>query len=311
MKPLLAAFLLSFSALLGGCSIKSMALNSVADALSSGGDVFSSDDDPELIRDAVPFGLKTYESILAEVPDHRGLLLTTAKGFTQYAYAFVLQEAERLDETDLARSRELKARARKLFLRGRDYAFRGLEVAHPDFVKKLRADPRAALAETTLDDCPLLYWAGVSTAAALSAAKDDVALIADLPLAGAMVSRVLELDEKFEDGGAHEFMVAFEGSRSDAMGGSVPRAREHYRRALELSKERPRVSLPLTLAESVCVREQNAKEFSALIDAALAVDPEAVPSQKLANTIFHRRALWLKTRMSDLFLDAAPEEKKQ
>jgi predicted anti-sigma-YlaC factor YlaD len=311
MRLVAASAVLSLGAVLSGCSIKSMAMNSVADALSSGGDVFSSDDDPELIRDAVPFGLKTYESILAEVPDHRGLLLTTSKGFTQYAYAFVLQEAERLDETDLPRSRELKARARKLFLRGRAYAFRGLEVAHPDFEKKLRADPKSALAEATKDDSPLLYWAGVSTAAALSAAKDDVALIADLPLAGAMVSRVLELDERFEEGGAHEFMVAFDGSRSDAMGGSVSRAREHYRRARELSKEHPRVSLPLALAESVCVREQNAKEFRTLVDEAIAMDPEAVASQKLANLIYHRRALWLKTRVADLFLDAESEEKKQ
>src|SRR5262244_189565 len=56
-----------------GC--KAIALNAVADALSSGGSVFASDNDPVLVRDAAPFGLKTYESILAELPDHRGLLL--------------------------------------------------------------------------------------------------------------------------------------------------------------------------------------------------------------------------------------------
>lgn len=305
----LSALALALSALLGGCSVKTMALTSVADGLSAGGGVFASDDDPELIRDAVPFGLKTYESILQELPEHRALLLTTASGFTQYAYAFVLQEAERLDESDLARSRELKARAAKLFLRGRDYAFRGLEVEHPGFTKRFREQPAAALAETTRDDAAFLYWAGASMAAALSAAKDDVALIADLPLAGALVSRVLELDETYEQGSAHEFMVSFDGSRSEAMGGSPQRAREHYRRALELSGG-TRVSLPLALAESVAVREQNAAEFRRLLDAALAIDPEAVRARRLENTIFRRRALWLKTRLSDLFLDADPEEKK-
>ena len=64
----------------GGCSLRNTALNAVADALSEQGDVFSRDDDPELVRDAIPFGLKTYESILDGVPEHRGLLRATASG---------------------------------------------------------------------------------------------------------------------------------------------------------------------------------------------------------------------------------------
>src|SRR5512143_3813374 len=77
-----------------GCALKKIAINSVADSLSKSGDTFASDADPELIRDAVPFSLKLVESLLAEVPKHRGLLLTACSGFTQYAYAFVDSDAE-------------------------------------------------------------------------------------------------------------------------------------------------------------------------------------------------------------------------
>jgi predicted anti-sigma-YlaC factor YlaD len=295
---------------LGGCSLKVMALNSVADALSSQGGVFSSDEDPELVRDAIPFGLKTYESILADLPKHRGLLLATASGFAQYSYAYVVLEAERRDETDLPRSRELRQRARKLFLRGRGYALRGLEVTHPGFEKKLREAPEAALRETVKEDAGLLYWAGACWAGALMASKDDLTLVSELPLAGALVARVLELDEAFNAGAAHEFMISFEGSRSEAMGGSPQRAREHYRRALQLS-EGKRASVHLALADSVLVREQNVREFREKIEAALAVNPEADPSQRLSNVLSRRRALWLKSRVSDLFLDAPVEETKK
>jgi predicted anti-sigma-YlaC factor YlaD len=293
-----------------GCSLKSMAMNSVADALSSTGDVFSGDDDPELIRDAVPFGLKTYESILAEVPEHRGLQVATASGFAQYAYAFVVLEAERIEDRDLARSRELRRRARRLFLRGRDYAMKGLEAAHPGFEQKLRKDSAAALAETEKDDATLLYWAGASWGGALMASKDDLNLVAELPLAGALVGRVLELDDSFGSGAAHEFMISYEGARSEAMGGSPKRAREHYRRALEISKGK-RASVHLALAETVSVRDQNYPEFMTLVDAALAVDPEKDPSQRLTNVLSQRRALLLKTRVSDLFLDVPPGEEKK
>ena len=36
----------------------------------------------ELVREAVPFSLKLIESLLAESPRHRGLLLAACKGFT-------------------------------------------------------------------------------------------------------------------------------------------------------------------------------------------------------------------------------------
>jgi hypothetical protein len=56
------------------CSIKKLAINGLADTLAASGDSFASDEDPDLIRDAIPFSLKTIESLLVEVPEHKGLL---------------------------------------------------------------------------------------------------------------------------------------------------------------------------------------------------------------------------------------------
>ena len=41
-----------------------MVANGIGNAVSNGPDVFGSDNDPELVRDALPFGLKTMESLL-------------------------------------------------------------------------------------------------------------------------------------------------------------------------------------------------------------------------------------------------------
>lgn len=292
---------------LAGCSIRGLAVRSVADALSAGGGVFAGDEDPELVRDAIPFGLKTYESLLAEVPEHRGLLLAAASGFIQYSYAFVQQDADFAEAEDLARARELRARAKGLFLRGRDYALRGLEVRHPGFSEAVRRDPRAALSRMTREDVPFLYWAGTGWLAALMASKEDLGLVADLPAAAALVERVVEIDERFAAGAAHELLISYEGSRPAAMGGSAERAREHYRRALAISGGR-RASVHLALAEAVAVSEQDLAGFRSLVAAALAVDPAADPEQRLANVLSHRRARWLEARAADLFLEAAAEE---
>lgn len=285
------------AAMLTGCSIKQMAVNMIADGLAEGGGVYASDDDPELIREAIPFGLKTYESLLEVSPEHRGLLLATAKGFVVYAY-FLQLEADRLDAVDLNRARASRARASRLYLRGRDFALRGLEVEHANFAADLRRDAAAAIAATTSDDAPLLYWAGAGWAGALSADKDNVDLIAELPVAGALVNRVLELDETFDKGSAHEFLVSYEGGRP---GGSAESARMHYLRTLELSGG-ARASAHVALAEAVAVPEQNLEEFRSLLAAALAVDPDAVPELRLSNTIAQERARWLESRIADLFL---------
>ena len=58
---------LACAATLSGCSIRSLAINTLAEALAESGSVYASDSDPELVRDALPFALKTFESLLESV----------------------------------------------------------------------------------------------------------------------------------------------------------------------------------------------------------------------------------------------------
>jgi hypothetical protein len=144
-----------------GCSMKKIAINRLGDALARGGTTFSSDNDPELIRDAAPFSLKLMESILAESPQHAGLLLALSSGFTQYAFAFVVQEAEETEENDLARAMEARTRALRLYLRARDYGLRALDGRHPGFTDALNDDPEKAVQTFEKKDVPFAYWTAV------------------------------------------------------------------------------------------------------------------------------------------------------
>src|SRR5262245_37116211 len=56
-----------------GCSVRKFAVKKIGDALASSGTTFAADDDPQLVREAVPFSLKLIESLLAETPRHQGL----------------------------------------------------------------------------------------------------------------------------------------------------------------------------------------------------------------------------------------------
>jgi len=285
-----------------GCSIKKFAIGKLGDALAESGTVYASDEDPELVREAVPFGLKLIEGLLEQSPDHQGLLLAAASGFTQYAYAFVQQDADRLEDTDLAGAAELRTRARRLYLRARAYGLRGLEGRHPGLDAALRQSPEEALADARAEDVPLLYWTAASWGGAISLGKDDPALFADLPVVEALLKRALALDEGYDRGAIHELLITLDGSRSDAMGGSVARAREHFRRAVELSAGE-RVGPYLALAETVSVRVQDQAEFRSLLEQALAIDLDRRPEWRLANAVLQKRAHWLLGRADLLFAE--------
>ena len=284
-----------------GCSIKRLAVNKLGDALAGSGTTFSSDDDPELIKSAVPFSLKLMESLLSESPNHKGLLFATASGFTQYGYAFVQQEAEEIEAENLAKAREMQVRARRLYLRARDYGLRGLEAAHAGFTHRLREDPTAAVAKLRKSDVPLLYWSAVSWAAAISVSKDNPDFVADLPKVEAMIDRALALDESWDSGAIHGFLITFEMARASGQGDRVARVRKHFDRAVELSSGKlagPFVSL----AESVCIEQEDRAQFVKLLEQALTINPDENPPTRLVNLIMQRRARWLLSRVDKLFL---------
>lgn len=295
------------AALLGGagCSVRRLAVGKVADALTGAGTTFTADDDPEMVRDALPFSLKLMESLLAETPEHRGLLTTLGSGFTQYGYAFVQQEADEVEARDFAAAEALRARARRLYLRARGYGLRGLEAAHPGLTNTLARNPVGAVAGLKRNDVPLVYWTAASWASVISLSKDDPARVAEIPQMEALIDRAFALDPDWGAGSIHTFLVTYEMSRSGTPGDPAERSRRHFERAVELSGGRaagPYVSY----AEAVCVEKQDAKEFDRLLRLALAINPDAQLESRLENLIMQRRARWLLSRADDLFLAPAP-----
>ena len=289
-----------------GCSIKRMAINSMADSLAGSSDVYASDEDPELVREALPFALKTIESLLAQVPQHQGLLVSAASGFTQYAYAFVWLDAEEIENTDSVAAKQLRERARLLYLRARNYGLRALDVTEPDFSERINQDLDAVLKKMKQSDVPALYWTAVSWAAAVSQAKGNMDLVADLPAVDAMIRRALELQENYDSGAIHEFLISYESGRA---GGSLEKAREHFARAMEINGGK-KIAPLVSLAENISVQNQDRKEFLELLERALSFDVNSAEKNRLANLIAQKRARQLKARIEDLFLDNVEEQEE-
>jgi predicted anti-sigma-YlaC factor YlaD len=289
-----------------GCSIRRMAINRLGEALASSGDVFTSDDDPELIRDALPFALKTTEALLQQAPENTNLLLAACSGYAQYAYAFVKTDADLIEHTDYYRAVELRERALRLFLRARGYGLEGLELEHPGITERLQLQPETAVEILGEQDLPLLFWTAAAWGSAISLGKDRPELIVDLPAVQALIGRGLELDEGWNRGSLHEAAIVLEALPA-AMGGSEEKARQHFERAVELSGGLT-AGPYVTLAQSVSVQAQDREEFERLLNQALEIDPDRAPSQRLVNVIAQRSARHLLEHVDDLFLDSPEDE---
>jgi predicted anti-sigma-YlaC factor YlaD len=287
------------------CSIKKFALNQVANALTSseGGNVFTTDNDPDFIADALPFAIKMYESLLMSMPNHAALRLQTGSLYVMYANAFLQNPAELLPDEQYAQKSHLLKRAKNLYLRGRDMLLSGLEAKYPGFLKALKDKAYdQAKAMAGLADIDHLYWAGAGWLGAFAIDPFDMKLGITLPQAAALMERVRELNPDYGAGSIDDFYVLYYGALPDYMGGSAEKSREHFSKALAASKGRSGGPY-LSLATTVLVNEQKKDDFLAMIEHVLAIDAEKEPENRLLNVINRRRALWLKEHVDYFFLD--------
>ncbi len=296
--------ILALAIVLGGCSASKTTLNFVAGALSREGNtaVYSGDEDPELVGDALPFAIKLYESLVASCPKNPSLLLATGKSLCMYSYAFVQVPAEEMSYNELAEKEEMLQRSKHLYLRGRDYILRAISVRHPHFEEKINeGDFTAAFKGISTRDTSYLYWAGMSWMAAIGADKSDVSLALDIPKAVACVRKAMDLKDSYGEGAAHDFFVKYYGSMPAAMGGSEEKAREHFALALKYSRG-TKISPYLALATTVCVKTQNESEFKALLDTALKINVNKSVNNRLMNILDQQKARWLLDHTGDFFL---------
>lgn len=283
---------------LSGCSlISNKATKMVADSLSSGGTAMTSDNDPELVRDAVPFALKTYESLLESLPRYVPLLRATCSGFTSYAYGYLATDADAVRYSDRATARAIEERTLNMYLRAHGYCARALEERFKGVTEALLRDPDTALNKAKKADVELLYWSAASWGLAMALSPDTLAI--DFPAVRALAERGLALDPAWWNGALHELMITL--NSQELLGGSEAEARRHFARAVELQGGQSPGPY-IALATGVSVARQDRAEFEQLLETALAVDPEANPSERLTTLLLQRRARILLDQADYLFL---------
>ena len=205
---------------LSGCaSLITSVTSGFAEDLS---DAILDNPDVAMVRDGAPAYLLLMDGLLAQAPESATLLSQAAQLNSAYAAAFV---------TEPQRSIALQNKALDLAQRAACAGIRnGCDLRTREF-----SSYEAWLAGLRADDVPLLYGLGTTWASWVQANSDDFVAIAELGRVKSLMSRVIELDETYDHGGAHMYMGVFETLLGPSQGGRPEVGRQHFERALEIS----------------------------------------------------------------------------
>jgi predicted anti-sigma-YlaC factor YlaD len=238
--------------------------------------------------------LKLSESLAQEVPDHLPLAQALASGFTQYAYAFVAFEAERLEPRDSRGAQVLRERAARLYARGKRHALAALERSQPGFLQALQSQNEKDWPRLRPHAIGLAYWAAASWGGQISLSKDQPEVVADLPLVVRLASLAYAAQPDYGQGALAGLMAQLEAARP---GGSSTQALRYFDQAIALggaSLATPYVAK----AEGVALGAGDRAGFETLLRQALAI---AAGHPTLPNNVSAERARWLLASADDLF----------
>jgi TRAP transporter T-component len=278
--------------LCSACSPRHLIVQEAANALATQGQ--ASEDDLVLAREASAFYLKLSESLLRETPAHLPLAEAVAGGFTQYAYAFVQFDADRLDAKDARAAQALRERAARLYQRAHRHAMTALELQSPGFAKALSSLDSHAVPVLRADQVGLAYWAAASWGALIALSKDKPDVVADFPV----VLRLARLAWAQAPDHGHGTLASLMGSLEAARpGGSPQQATVYFDRAIVLG-EGKNAGAFVAKAETIALAQGERPAFEALLHQALEASKDRAD---LPNSVMRERALWLLESADDLF----------
>ncbi len=279
--------------ILMGCDITKMTANGTSKLFVRAAPGLEQHWDYELAGEALPGNIVQMEGLLRVVPENEILVTNAIKLYTAYAYGWIEDRVEQLQaENDYAEAEEQLTRARYMYMRARDLSKHLIALEHEGFDEAY--DGGLEEFEKWLDeefetdepeDAAGLFFAGYSWASYINASKSDMAAVADLPFAVALVERSVEIDPTFFNGSG-TVLLAVVGT--SAPGANLDEAGPLWERAMEVT-EGKNLLVKVNMARTYAVKRQDREMYIRLLTEVLEagdINPEA----RLQNMIAKRRA---------------------
>ena len=259
--------------LLSGCSFFiSSATVDMTDDLSQ---AILNSNDLATVEAGGPAYLLMVDSLLYRNPDNESLLRGASNIYTAYTTVFVKD----------------KERAKKLTEKALGYALRAICVRSAKtcgFREINFQEFNHTLLSLDIKDVPDLFTLGSAWAAWIQMHREDWNAVAEISRVEALMKRVIELDEFYQDGGAHLYLGVLATFLPPALGGRPDEGRRHFERALEISGNKNlmvKILYAQHYARLVFDRELHDRLLNQVLEA-----KTDMPGYTLSNTLAQQRA---------------------
>jgi hypothetical protein len=270
--------------LLAGCaSMISSATSGLADNLTT---AMLNQNDLETVREGAPAYLIMIDGLIEGDPVNTDLLLAGSKLYFSYTSAFIEDEE----------------RAKRLADKSLGYSQRALCIEMPDLCTVLseKLDVfKQVLNNSSSKDLPVLYGYASALASWTQANAADWNAIANLPQITAMFERCVELDENYDNGGAHIFLGILGTKLPPSFGGKPEQGRAHFERAIEISDGR-NLMIYVLMAEGYARLVFDQQLHDDLLQTVL-TKPATEPGYTLINTLAKQQAAVLLAESNEYF----------
>lgn len=271
-----------------GCSMQKLTLRVARPLIENSLEALFEESDLVLAKSAIEADLKLLDGLIKTDPENTQFLFYATQGYTSYALGFV-------EDTD-------PDRARKLYLRGRDY---GLQILNQK--KFWRSAHRSdltqfqqALKQFNKQDVPELFWTANAWGNWINLSMTNPDALADLPKVQAMMERVIELEPGYFFGGAHLFLGTIYIVKPRMMGGDPGKSAFHFKQTLKFSDGK--FLLPYVYyARYYAVQMLDEALFDSLYQHVSATSIDILPEQRLPNAIAKEKMEKLWQQKTELF----------
>ena len=242
--------------------------------------------DPATVKAGGPAYLLMIDSMLYRDPDNESLLRSAADIYTAYTDVFV----------------EDKARAKKLTHKALDYALRAICIRRSGACTLRQINFQefeTVISKLSIKDVPDLFTLGSAWSVWIQAHRQDWNAVAEISRVQAIMERVLELDECYNDGAAHLYLGVLATFLPQALGGKPDVGRKHFDRALNISKNK-NLMVKVLYARHYARLMFDRELHDRLLNEVLKAQPD-VPGYALSNALAQEEARELLNSAKDYF----------
>jgi len=262
-----------------GCGVKSNMMTALSRSILNNNDL-------AMVEAGAPAYLIMVDSLINQAPDSPDILSSGAQLYTAYSEVFI---------TDRERKKKVADKAM-------DYALNATCFAQSNAcdLKQMPFEQFSAVVNVMeKDNLPYLFTLGKTWASWIMAHKDDFNALADIARIEVIMSRVIALDETYQDGAAYLYLGTLATFLPPALGGKPEQGRLYFEKAISVSGGK-NLMAKVVYAKLYAKMMFDRKLFDRLLNEVMDTDPN-IDGYTLINTYAQQQAGKLLAEADDYF----------